>query len=614
MFLNVICYLNFILLYLKKDFGTFEEKHSMREKSIKLVIIIYSLSLFIIIGISVAINHIDNHYNITYSILGMLVAIVPAIYSLIPLIKDALLLLNKRKNRLTSDVFTDRKKDLNHLLTILCSQDHRVEIKGTEGKCGKTWLAMRLCDYINNPKENILETSTKEIPYKRAFYFDLQRNGMENVEQFFDTNIIRATDVIIFDHVTNIDRLIDKQNLYHFQMVYVMKKPTDINFSSHYISKFDINDVATLHDKLRNTYPNLDELSKKEFDILYELTNGNIGRISGVLSEQRSIKWLKKIALGAKTEYDLELDKIQIELFVGHYEIANSMLKKFNLEYSNAMNGLMDIKYKYLLMLSDCKHLLNNYNEALDILSVIEGADYDSYNRDYEIELHKAHYCKHLWHCDEALRILNGLKQVSYTALVDSLGILAAKYFINDLHVDFTDKSSIEVYKDNYICAYNSKLMHNQVDIYKLMRHKAIYKYYANSNSKKEDLISDINEIITIYQAENNRLLANAYFILGEIYRLYGDYDNAIILYKKCLGITFDNNIIIQVNLMVYYLKNIKKLNINFDIIDSQQINVLCQNNNYAEKLYHRIRCIELNDPCAPEITACFESRIMPIL
>lgn len=585
----------------------------MNGKSYKKIIFIYCIPLFIIAGISIATN-IKNGQDIKYSILTMLLIIIPLTYTFIPLIKDSLLAINRSKDRLTGEFFTDRESDLLHLLTMLCSQEHRIEIKGKDEYCGKTWLAMRLCDYINHPKDKPFEELNIKIPYKRAFYFDLQKNNAEKLDVFFNSNIISLKDVIIFDHVENLEKLIDKQNCYHFQMVYIMKKAVEIDFSSYYISKFKLEDMEILHDKIRSIYPNLDELTRKEFDKLYELTNGNIGRISGVLSEQRSISWLKEIACGKKTEYDIELDRIQIELFAGRYKVASEMLEDFYSKYNSGMKNMMDLKYKYLLMLSDCKHLLNSYKDALNILSVIDTADYSSYNEKYEVELHKAHYCKHLWSCDEALNILYSIKSESYSAIVDSLGILAAKYFINDSHVDFTDKNAIEVYKDYYICAENSTLEHGQADTYKLMRHKAVYEYYTNSNSTMDELISYINKIIDIYHAENNRLLANAYFIQGEIYRLYKEYDNAIISYNNCLGVTQDNNIVIQVNLMVYYLKVIKKININFNILDNQDIIRLCENNNYASKLYSRIKCIELKDSNANEIVACFDSRIMPIL
>lgn len=576
-------------------------------------ILLYSMSLIVLAGINIFVNK-KNGQDITSGFLVMLVATIPVIYSLIPLINDLLLLASRGKNHLTSELFTDRRQDLIHLLTILESQDHRIEIKGDEENCGKTWLAMRLCDYINSPNDKSLGIPKIKLPYKRAFFVDMQITDENNLNNFFNSNIITPKDVIIFDHVEDIEKLISKQKYYHFQMVYVMKYSSEISFSSHNISKFNIEDMGTLHDKIRNTYPNLDQLTQKEFDKLFELTNGNVGRISGILSEQKCIKWLKDIAQGAKTEYDIALDKIQIELFIGHYKHADKKLKEFNSNYSNAMKKIMDIQYKYWLILSDCQHLLNNYSDALCTLSLIEATDYHIYNKNHEIELHKAHYLKHLWNCDKALNILYYIKSESYSAIVDSLGILAAKYFINDLHVDFSDKNSINVYKDYYICAESSVLKHTQADAYKLMRHKAIYEYYTHSNSNLKKLLFYANQIIAIYSAENNRLLANAYFIQGELYRLHKNFTQAIISYKKCLGITHDNNIVIQVNLMVYYLKNIKKLSLDFNIINDQKIIELCEHNNYANKIYHRIKCIELNDPNAKDVIDCFDSRIMPIL
>ena len=585
----------------------------MHTKLYKKTLFLYVISLLVVAGISI-ITNLQNHYNIINSILIMLITLIPAIYSLIPLINDLRLIINRSKNRLTNETFTDREKDLEHLVTILSSNDQRIEIKGKEEYCGKTWLAMRLCDYINNPKDESFNLPKIKLSYKRAFYFDMQKHNIEELDNFFNSNIITPKDVIIFDHVKKIEKLISWQKCYHFQMVYVMKYQTEINFSSHYISKFNIENMEKLHNKIRNTYPSLDELTKNEFDKLFELTNGNIGRISGVLSEQRSIKWLRDITNGSKTEYDKELDKIQIELFVGHYKVAENMLKQFDSKYNSARKKIIDINYKYMLILSDCQHLLNNYTDALSILSIIEVQNYSIYNKNYEIELHKTHFCKHLWKCDEALNILRNIKDVSYSAIVDSLGILAAKYFINDLHVDYTDKNSIDVYKDYYICAENSILEHNQADTYKLMRNKAVYEYYTHNATDLTELISYTIDIINIYSAENNRLLANAYFIQGEIYRLYKEYDNAINSYKKCLGITYDNNIVIQVNLMVYYLKVIKRITLNFKIISNEKIIELCEGNNYADKIYSRIKCIELNDSNAKEIINCFDSRIMPIL
>lgn len=577
------------------------------------MIFAYLASVVCVAAMSLYINIQDNR-GIKDSIFITLIALIPLFITLIPEFKSAILVINRSKNRLTNDMFTDRENDLKKVLEMLSSQGHIIEIKGKEDSCGKTWLAMRLFDYINNPKDKSLSISGIKTPYKRAFYLDLQNYNAEQLHKFFNNNIIFPKDVLIFDNVINIEDIISKQKRYHFQMVYVMKKSRETDLSSHCISEFDSENMELLHNKIRSTYPNLDRLTKKDFDKLFELTNGNIGRIAGVLSKQNSVKWLKDIANGSKTEYDIELDKIQIELFIGHYKAAERKLDNFNLNYSEAMKSILDINYKYLLMRSDCLHLLNNYDDALDTLSLIETQDYQNYNRNYEIELHKAHYYKHLWYCDEALDILQSIKKKSYSAIVDSLGILAAKYFINDLHVDFSDKNSIEIYKDYYICAKNSNLAHEQADSHKLMRYTSVYEYYTQNNLELSELISHTDKIIEIYNAENSRLLANAYFIQGELYRLYEEYNNAIISYKKCLNITHDNNIKIQVNLMVYYLKVIKKIDVDFNIINYETIENMCESNNYADKVRRRIKCIELDDPNAKDIITCFDTRIMPIL
>ena len=127
-------------------------------------------------------------------------------------------------------------------------------------------------------------------------------------------------------------------------------------------------------------------------------------------------------------------------------------------------------------------------------------------------------------------------------------------------------------------------------------------------------LIQSINEVIKVYEGENNRLRANAYFIKGEIYRLYQQYDKSITEYKRCMDVTIDNNIRLQTNLMIYYLIKVKGINLNYELMTDNEISRLCQNNTYSCKVRHRIRNIELGDPNATQIQEQIDSRIMPIL
>jgi hypothetical protein len=127
-------------------------------------------------------------------------------------------------------------------------------------------------------------------------------------------------------------------------------------------------------------------------------------------------------------------------------------------------------------------------------------------------------------------------------------------------------------------------------------------------------LIQCIDEVIKVYEGENNRLRANAYFIKAEIYRLYKQYDKSVIEYKHCMDVTIDNNIRLQTNLIMYYLIKVKGLNLDYELMPDNEINNLCQDNAYSCIVRHRIRNIELGDPNAAEIQEQIDTRIMPIL
>lgn len=90
--------------------------------------------------------------NMWIGLISVFVVIIPSVYSLIPLIVEQRKLKSFRKNRLTESIFTDRKEDLEDIIRILNIKEHCIQITGEEAQCGKTWMAKRLCDYINNQK------------------------------------------------------------------------------------------------------------------------------------------------------------------------------------------------------------------------------------------------------------------------------------------------------------------------------------------------------------------------------------------------------------------------------------------------------------------------------
>lgn len=552
--------------------------------------------------------------NMFISISSIIVILIPAMYSVIPLIKDYKVRINKDKNRLCDSTFTDREEDIKNLLQKLSIKEHIIEISGFDRQCGKTWIAKKLCDYINHPED--IKNADSKCPYKNAYYINLDCFNEYQLENFFETKIINTNVVLIFDNVCDMGYILSKQSIYHFQLVYILKDDSNENFFKYKVSPFQECNIEELQNKIKINYPGIESITENEIHVLYNVTNGNIGKIHSVLSKQNSVKWIRDIATYNRTEYDNQLDKIKLGLFMGNYEEAKKELNIFYEQNKKYFNENNDLYYKFTLIKADCEHLLNNYQNAIDTLALIEVSPYNANNKKYELELCKAHYFKHLWKCNEALDLLHNIWLSSYKAKVDALGILLAKYFIDDLYIPYAEHNSLEEFFNVYLDAKNSANIHvqDQNEVLKYKRCTAIYLFYKNKPSNLTTLIDSINEVIEIYQSQNNRLLANAYFIRGEIYRLYKQYDNAVSDYIKCNSITYDNNIIVQTNLMVYYLKQNKQLNLKYNSLPLNEIIKLCQNNNYAERLWHRINSIRLNDPNKDSIIECFETRIMPIL
>ena len=197
--------------------------------------------------------------------------------------------------------------------------------------------------------------------------------------------------------------------------------------TTHTMSAFCQNHIEELQRKIKEYYPGISVLTQNEVDTLFQLTDGNIGRITALLSEQKCVLWIKDISNKKTTEYEECLHKIEMDILVGKYQTARQKLSRFESDYKDDFYNNIHLAYKYYLILSNCEHMLNQYQTAIDTLSIIELKPYTKYNSAFEIDLHKAHYNKHMWNCNEALEILENIYDRSFAALVDSLGILAAK-------------------------------------------------------------------------------------------------------------------------------------------------------------------------------------------
>ncbi len=544
---------------------------------------------------------------------AVVVVLIPAIYSAIPLWDEYRLRKNRSINRLSENTFTDREEDVDNILGKLSIKEHIIEISGDDKHCGKTWIAKKIVDRINFPNDfNFKKIS---LPYKTAYYLDLDVYNSQEIEDFFNNNIIDSRVVLIFDNVENLNYLLSKQSLYHFQLIYILKRIEDNNYFKHTVSKFHECNIKELHEKIQHNYPGIQSISEDEIKILYRITNGNIGKISSILSKQTSVKWIKDISLLHRTEYDDVLDSINLFLFTGEYERAETELNKFEKQHKEYFQENNDLYYKYIIIKADCEHLLNRYENAIALLSIVENAPYNAYNKNNEIELHKAHYLKHLWKVDESLMILYKIRNKSFTAKVDSLGILLAKHFIGDEHVPYSQKTSLEEFFNTYVYAASDNISNQDTaNKLKLQRYAAVYQFYNDKPDNPEELIKSISTVIDIYKSQNNRLQANAYFIRAEIYRIYKRYEDAMHNYKLCLSVADDNNIVLQTNLMVYYLAKCKMEDVDFDILPLDRMLELCKHNNYGRRIYHRINSILLEDSGSECIIQCFDTSIMPIL
>lgn len=577
------------------------------------------LCLLIISGLSLILNSIVGYYQgvekSVYSMIsGIVLVIIPFIYTILPIIYDYLLKINNMKNRLSSNTYTDRYDDLQNLVTALL-KEKVIMLTGSYPQCGKSWLAKKLFDCINNPKDSEFKNiHNKQI--KKAYYLDMQNKNEEDIHKFFENHIITNKTLIIIDHILQIDYIFSKQELYDFFLVYVTKNIIETKGTRYSISEFDPKHIPDLQNNIKKNYINIDSLHENEIQVLYNLTNGNIGKIHFLLEHQEYVEWIKQLSKKEQTSYDKELSTIQLELFIGEYANARKELDIFSDKYSNVLLKNYDLYYKFYLIKSDCEHLLNNYQEALTFLMPLKKRELVIYNTNYSLEILEAHYYKHLWKCDEALKILKSIEANTISGMTDALGILVAKYFIDDLSVPNSNLDSLTVFMNTLEWCEKSTLLKSNKDLLKIERNKSIYLYYKGNYTKKE-ILEPINSVILKYTNENNRLLANAYFIRAEINRLFHNYKQTLLDYENCIERTDDNNIKIQVNVMKYYLKYIKKVTrLNFKgVLSKEKIITLCKDkNNYGMKLIRRINSIELDDPQKDQIIECFDTRIMTIL
>lgn len=524
----------------------------------------------------------------------------------------------KSKNRLTNYLFTNRTKDINNILKLISLGEKFILISDNKDISGKTWLSKKICDCINHPNDN-KKYQAKKCKKRRALYFDLNNCNINLLDNIFSNEDIDRKTLCVFDHCKKsfISEIKTKQKYFHFSSIVILDRDEEIpleNFTVYNIGSFPAKEIVELQNKIQEEYSQIDDLSKNEMEILYSLTDGNVKRISFMLNSQETVSWIKKIAKNELTEYDKELGKIQVELFQGRYERAEKLIYNLYKSDKDKIYANNDYFYKYMLIKADCLHLLNKYDEAIQILETANDKNkFSTYGLEATYQLKLGHFYKHIWNSNDSLKILNEASKLDINAKLEMLGVLSSKYFIDEEICGFSDLKTKELY-DAIINELSTRTVD---DPQRLKRHQIINSFYSRKNEKLDfdNLISRIDNIIDCYKAENNRLIANAVFLKGELFRQMKNYTKAIACYNESLTYTKDDNIKVQVEIILYYLKYFKKVNNiqDIDIIETTNISQT-HNNKYALELIRRLNSIKLEDPSSKKILECFENRIMTIL
>lgn len=563
--------------------------------------LIFYVVLFAIYSIIALYSSINNNELTTYSLIGWGVIIIPIIFSIIPLFDEELKKIKFDKTILSNSTFTDRKDDLRKILCDLNIKDS-IQLIGSETGCGKSWLAKKLCDLINDKKElrsyigKGFRTKIKKSIY---IYSLLDENQLHNL---FVSNKISHKTLIIFDDICkgSLKSIKSYQEKLGFKLIYILNEAEETDICIHSIEKFEQKHLVPLHDKIIKIYPLVERLSEDELRVVHSLTDGNILKISEILSRSEHVNWIKVIAKNDIVEYMQELNKIKITLFIGKYDIAAKELDNFKEKYKNSLHINNDMFFHYTIIKSDCEHLLNNYTTACAIIKTLNFND--TRNENFTIELYLAHYLKHLWENSEALEILNMIASHNKSAYLDTFGIYLAEFFITS-----NSDNSLDKFKELFL-QIDDKANH------KYIRYQIYYKYY--NKCEFSELISMADTLIELYKNENNRLLANALVLRAELFRIFKKYNLAFQDYEQSLLVTNDKNIKTQVYLMIYYLKKIKKVQVetNFQEISAIDMVRLCENNKYSELVFSQINSITLGDENKDIIQKNIDNKIMPIL
>lgn len=285
--------------------------------------------------------------------------------------------------------------------------------------------------------------------------------------------------------------------------------------------------------------------------------------------------------------------------FINQLVVDGTLIKRFD-------SDLNDEEFEFYFQWADVLHLLNDYDEAIDIIEHLttQAENRNETKRLPKLYWMKAHCLRHQWKTpDESLNYYRMSEEISHT-----LGI--SEYIIRSLH----GKICISLIRNDMTFDFISAFRELD-EIYETEPEKwrqylyTTYKYksiYQRLNGNKAQALEYLKKSLDGFISIGKRNIYDVYFEYGEFYRYYKDFANSIEHYRICLDFSSKN--------MDYNLQSLSELGIvlcelkdgkeNDETIHDKLLNIqkkskdkqLHLNNQYAKFIENNMNSLKESD------------------
>lgn len=205
---------------------------------------------------------------------------------------------------------------------------------------------------------------------------------------------------------------------------------------------------------------------------------------------------------------------------IGKYKDAYDLINRFINEGNK--------KPELFLCMADTLHLMNYYQTALELLNLVIH-DQNAPHLFTQSLFLQAHIYKHLGKFELAISKIKSIKAKEHKTNV--LKKLVSLYYLQ--YLDCKLKNSIESAEGFYkLAEETNNLIAEEADA-----HSKIYEAALLARNNPLDALSLIEACIEHFEAENDRLIFNAYYVKAEILRVMNRYDEAYKYYGLSSGI-----------------------------------------------------------------------------